>query len=78
MLADNEAITLRQICIPSEIQKAQEIMVHLDPEEPMLEREKKDLSLCFERLLAARQVCICLHECMYVCMYVCGVLLHFE
>eukprot|EP00281_Chroomonas_sp_CCMP1168_P028977 CAMPEP_0206250210 /NCGR_PEP_ID=MMETSP0047_2-20121206/21347_1 /ASSEMBLY_ACC=CAM_ASM_000192 /TAXON_ID=195065 /ORGANISM="Chroomonas mesostigmatica_cf, Strain CCMP1168" /LENGTH=487 /DNA_ID=CAMNT_0053676037 /DNA_START=318 /DNA_END=1781 /DNA_ORIENTATION=+ len=56
VLISNEAITLNQVCIPGSVKTAQEIMKHLEPEEPLLEREKADLLLCFQRLLAARQV----------------------
>jgi len=56
VLVNNEALDMRQIVLPGHIKGSQEVMHHLIPSEPMLEKEKYDLQMCFERLFAARAV----------------------
>lgn len=56
VLVNNEALEMRQLVLPGNIKGSQEVMHHLTPSEPMLEKEKYDLQMCFERLFAARAV----------------------
>mmetsp|Transcript_14684 Transcript_14684/g.34846 ORF Transcript_14684/g.34846 Transcript_14684/m.34846 type:complete len:615 (+) Transcript_14684:172-2016(+) len=56
VMVDNEAVNQHVLCIPAHVQTAADILDTYSGVEELLDREKTDLGLCFERLLTARDV----------------------
>eukprot|EP00286_Rhodomonas_abbreviata_P023116 CAMPEP_0181296254 /NCGR_PEP_ID=MMETSP1101-20121128/4601_1 /TAXON_ID=46948 /ORGANISM="Rhodomonas abbreviata, Strain Caron Lab Isolate" /LENGTH=507 /DNA_ID=CAMNT_0023401097 /DNA_START=653 /DNA_END=2176 /DNA_ORIENTATION=+ len=55
-IVDNEAVPQQLLCIPSSVRSSADILETYSGVEELMDRERTDLGLCFERLLAARDV----------------------